>query len=78
MMRYTDVHVIPVLFLAEEVLLFPDFFFQHEIHSAGKRDLHFTECSEEFVRAETAQTAAAGGGQRIRRLHGYGDVSLCV
>lgn len=57
---------------------FPDFVFDHVLLSAGKRDLHFTECSEEFVRAETTQAAAAGGGQRTGRLHWYGAVSTCV
>lgn len=35
----------------------------------GRGDLHFTECSEDFVRAETTPTAAAGGGQRPARLY---------
>lgn len=58
------------------LLFFPDF--ENELHSAGKRDLHFTECSEEFVRAETAQAAAAGGGLRAGRLHWYGAVSVLM
>lgn len=45
---------------------------------AGKGDLHLPERSEEFVRAEAAQTTAAGGGQRTGRLHWYGAVSMCV
>lgn len=57
--------------------LFSRLYFWNELHSAGKRDLHFTECREEFVRAETTQTAAAGGGQHAGRLHWYGAVSVC-
>lgn len=45
------------------------FFFLINVHSAGERDFHFTERSEEFVRAETTQAAAAGGAQRTGGLH---------
>lgn len=56
---------------------FPGFVFENERYSAGKRDLHFSECSEEFVRAEATQASAAGGGQRTGRLHWYWAVSVC-